>query len=525
MPFNEFEGNESWGYNPSFYFAPDKYYGPKDALKSFINECHLRGISVVQDIALNHSFGTNPMVRMYFDPSLGDYGEPTADNPWFNQVAPHPFSVGYDFNHESLRTKNFCKRVLSYWMQEFHIDGYRFDLSKGFTNTNSGSNVAAWNAYDQSRVNILTDYYNHMQSVVPGSYAILEHLGDNSEETVLAGNGMMLWGKMTTQYEQAAMGYSDNSDLSWGSYQNRGWSAPNLVSYGESHDEERIAYKCLNFGASSGSYNITQLNTALQRMAMCHVFLIPIPGPKMIWEFGEQGYAYSINYCTDGTINTNCRTDAKPPRWDYMSIANRIYLYKVTAALNNLKKTQAVFSTTDYDIDLGGFGKRIHLNTPNMKAVVVGNFNVTAINMIPGFQHTGTWYDYFSHTSFQVNDLGASFNYQPGEYHLYTDQELDAPDLNVGIEEAMDFMKLDILLYPNPAKEQLTIGFDQSTPGITRIQILDITGKIVKEMPARSYGSGRQVVELDLGALNAQGYYLVRLSTPSKVFTERFIKE
>jgi 1,4-alpha-glucan branching enzyme len=33
MPFNEFEGNESWGYNPSFYFAPDKYYGTKNALK------------------------------------------------------------------------------------------------------------------------------------------------------------------------------------------------------------------------------------------------------------------------------------------------------------------------------------------------------------------------------------------------------------------------------------------------------------------------------------------------------------
>ena len=36
MPFNEFEGNESWGYNPDFYFAPDKYYGTENALKALL---------------------------------------------------------------------------------------------------------------------------------------------------------------------------------------------------------------------------------------------------------------------------------------------------------------------------------------------------------------------------------------------------------------------------------------------------------------------------------------------------------
>ena len=61
MPFNEFEGNESWGYNPSFYFAPDKYYGTKNELKRFIDECHRRGIAVIMDMVLNHSCGQSPM--------------------------------------------------------------------------------------------------------------------------------------------------------------------------------------------------------------------------------------------------------------------------------------------------------------------------------------------------------------------------------------------------------------------------------------------------------------------------------
>ena len=47
MPTNEFEGNSSWGYNPNFYFAPDKYYGPKNDFKALIDECHNRGIAVL----------------------------------------------------------------------------------------------------------------------------------------------------------------------------------------------------------------------------------------------------------------------------------------------------------------------------------------------------------------------------------------------------------------------------------------------------------------------------------------------
>jgi 1,4-alpha-glucan branching enzyme len=90
-------------------------------LKSFINEAHSRGIAVIFDIALNHSFGQNPMVRMYFDPAAGQYGQPTANSPWFNETPKHDFNVGYDFNHESQATRNFCKRVFGYWLTEYHV--------------------------------------------------------------------------------------------------------------------------------------------------------------------------------------------------------------------------------------------------------------------------------------------------------------------------------------------------------------------------------------------------------------------
>jgi 1,4-alpha-glucan branching enzyme len=521
MPINEFEGNDSWGYNPSFYFAPDKAYGSAEALKTFVNEAHNRGIAVIMDIALNHSFGQNPMVRMYFDASVGQYGQPTASNPWFNPTPKHDFNVGYDFNHESLQTKNFTKRVLANWMQNYHIDGYRFDLSKGFTQNYTLGNIGAWGAYDQSRINILTDYYNHMQTVEPGSYGIMEHFADNSEETVLSNNGMMLWGNLNHEYMEGSMGYASN--FSWGSYQNRGWNNAHLITYAESHDEERMMYKNLLYGASNGTYNITNLNTALKRQELAHCLLLPIPGPKMIWQFGELGYDYSINTCSDGvTINTDCRTSAKPVRWDYWDNQNRKHLYKVTAALNNLKKTEPVFSTTNFNIDLGGFGKRIHLNGTN-NAVVVGNFQTTSLNMIPGFQHTGTWYDYFTGNSFQVNDLGATFFFEPGEYHVYTDYQLAVPDLNTSLSEVMSFAKSTFMIWPNPSSHNVNLAYSMSQAAKVQIVLRDLTGRVVTSFNTQGV-SGINQSEWNLADENiSAGSYIISIETEGRRESAPFI--
>lgn len=510
MPINEFEGNDSWGYNTSFFFALDKAYGTKDSFKTFVNECHSRGIAVLMDIVVNHAFGQNPMVRMYFNPDAGEYGQPTAENPWFNQTPRHDFNVGYDFNHESSLTRNFFKRMMRHWIEEYHVDGYRLDLSKGLTQNNTLGDIGAWGAYDQSRVNILNDYYTDIQSHEPGAYMILEHLADNSEETALANSGMMLWGKMTTEYEQASMGYNSNSNLSWGVYTSRGWSQPRLVSYGESHDEERLMFKNLNFGNGNGAYDIQNLSTALQRQELAHTFLIPIPGPKMMWQFGELGYDYSINYCSDGTINPDCRTTAKPVRWDYREVAERYKVYKVVSALNAIKKTNPIFSTTDFDIDLAGLGKRLHLTSATLNSTIVGNFNVVPIDMIPGFQHTGTWYDFFAGTTIEANDLAAAMNFQPGEYHVYFDQPIFAPDTALNVSEAMEMFGFDFMVYPNPASDLVSIGFHNASPQRITIDLLDLSGRVVEHIDTRNMATGIQTIDWSSSHIGA-GTYLVRV--------------
>ena len=173
-------------------------------------------------------------------------------------------------------TREFWKRVFDFWIEEFHIDGYRIDLSKGLTQTDSGSDVGAWNQYDQSRVDILFDYANDIWGNHPGTYLILEHLGNNDEETALANGGFMIWGKMTSEYTQAVMGY--DGDINYGSWQNRGYQWPNLLTYAESHDEERMAYELTTYGNAYNGYDSKEEATAMDRLAMAHAFLLAIPG-------------------------------------------------------------------------------------------------------------------------------------------------------------------------------------------------------------------------------------------------------
>lgn len=426
LPFNEFEGNNSWGYNPDFYFAPDKYYGPANTLKEFIDSCHANGIAVIMDIALNHSFGMSPMVRLYWD---AVNNRPAGDNPWFNRAARHAFNVGYDMNHESAATKYFVSRVLQYWMSEYRIDGFRFDLSKGFTQKqtcdNNGGNcdVGAWSAYDQSRIDIWKAYHDTMQKYSPGSYTILEHFADNSEEKVLSDYGMMLWGNANHSYNQATMGWSTDWNFEWALANKRSWSSPYLISYMESHDEERLMYKNMQFGNATATYNIKVLDTALQRQALATAFFLTLPGPKMIWQFGELGYDFPINYCPNGTINENCRTDPKPIRWDYYQDERRKKLFDVYMNLIHLRKQPEffnAFTSNNPELDFSGAFKWLRLNTPTAKLVVIGNFDVVNQTGSVTFPSSGIWYDYLNGTTFTATGGSQAFTLKPGEFRVFT---------------------------------------------------------------------------------------------------------
>lgn len=493
MPTNEFEGNLSWGYNPNFYFAPDKYYGPKNDFKALIDECHNRGIAVIIDLVLNHSYNSSPMARMYWNNGAN---RPAADNPWFNETSnfQNPDAHwGSDLNHESAYTKNFIDSVNTYWMEEYKVDGFRFDFTKGFSNDYKSLSNDSWGSlYDAARIANLKRMSDVIWNKNQNAYIIFEHLSDNTEEKELADYGIMLWGNMVHDYNEISMGYASGKSIEWGFYKTRGWNENNLIAYMESHDEERQMFKNQEFGNSSGSYDVTQESVSLRRSGAAAAFFFTVHGPKMIWQFGEYGY--------DISIDENGRVGEKPILWEYLDETNRRILYDKYSALISLRNRYDVFTEGDFTWQPDGNFKSIHISNTDTSVVILGNFDVELADMEPAFQHTGTWYDYFSGTEITVDDVNATLSYEPGEYHIYTDKKLHTPDIVLGLEDKLQASSR-LGAYPNPTSDFLNIYIEKNEllGGSNTWLIINSMGKEVVRGDVRDLDDTLNVISLPLG--------------------------
>jgi glycosidase len=486
MPLMEFEGNESWGYNPSFHMALDKFYGTEDKFRELVDLCHQNGIAVILDIALNHAFGRNPMVRMWMeDPENSGWGEPSVENPYFNYEATHSYGVGADFNHSSNLTKAYTTRVIKHWIEEFKIDGFRWDLTKGFTQNCTSGDESCTGSYQSDRVAVLKEYADYSWSLDPDHYVIFEHLGGQQEQKEWAdyrideGKGIMLWGKTTIPYNQLTMGYGSNSNFSGIGHNSQNFIGKRLIGYAESHDEERLMYNNLQNGASNGNYDITDLDTALERMGALGAVSLTIPGPKMIWHFGELGMEQSLNTCSDGTVD-NCRLDTKPqPQWTDSWLDNPIrnQIYNTWARLNELKINEAVFEG-NYDINSGSLTPKIYiwddaLPSNNLKnVIIIANFDLSNQDVVPYFPYTGVWYDLMDasgDSTLSVSNTNQAISLAPGEFKVFGNNL--ATTLSNG-----DFLAENkIMIYPNPANEYFKINQHS-----TQIVIYNLLGAVVQ---------------------------------------------
>lgn len=532
MPVMEFEGNESWGYNTSFHMALDKFYGTSDKLKELIDLCHQNGIAVILDVALNHAFGRNPMVRMWMNDPDGDgFGSPTAENPYFNMVAKHTYSVGEDFNHQSLKTQNYVDRVIKQWIQEYKIDGFRWDLTKGFTQACTASDESCTNKYQQDRVDVLRKYADYSWSLDPTHYTIFEHLGSDPEEQQWANyriaetpsKGIMMWGKMTDPYNELSMGYVSNiSRMTSGS---RGFTANRLMGYAESHDEERLMYKNVQYGATNGTYNVKNLNTALSRMSAIGAVSLLVPGPKMIWHFGELGWDDSIFTCQNGSVNDasatlsgDCKLDTKPqPQWveNWLGNSDRNKIYNDWAKMITLKTTEPVFLGTPTIANASSLSVNIKITNPNLAStqlkdvLILANFGLTAQNVATGFQYTGTWYNLMDNTTINVTDVAAPINIPAGEYRIYGNKQASLA--------IADFEKGNTVnLYPNPVSDYFTLNVSTA-----KVQIYSVSGQLVKSFVTNE-NSDFQFTVTDLKT----GLYLVKaIDENNKIQVMKFIKK
>jgi 1,4-alpha-glucan branching enzyme len=516
MPVNEFDGNLSWGYNPSFHMALDKYYGSPASFKQLIDECHKRGIAVILDVVYNHATGQNPFYRMWNTNDGGYQGTANTDSPFFNQTATHSYSVFNDFNHSKQATKDYVKRTSQYWIDEYKIDGFRWDLTKGFTQNCTSNDEGCTGNYQSDRVAVLKEYADYQWEIDANSYVIFEHLGGNTEETewvnyrLSEGKGIMMWGNHNFNYSSATRGKHTNgysSDFSWVSYKNRGWSVPANVSYMESHDEERLMYENISDGGSNGSYNIQTSTTALERMELVGAFYFTVPGPKMIWQFGELGY--------DISINQNGRTGEKPIKWEYFDDQNRKDIYTTWSKLIQLKLKYDIFRTSDFTLDVSNTNglKKIQLTNTSATDIqyinVIGNFGLTNQNINPVFQKTGTWYDVLNdNQSLNISNTNGLISLAPGEFKVYASQPAILSNDEFILENE------SIKIYPIPTSTHFSLSDE-----VLELSIYNITGQQVKKYAKKVIQNNSYLVS-DLTA----GIYFVRIKkTNNQIFTKKLI--
>lgn len=411
MPTQEFDGNDSWGYNPCYFFAMDKAYGTKQLYKQFIDACHQKGIAVILDVVYNHATGAMPFAKLYWDSAKN---QTATNNPYFNVTAPHPYSVFHDFNHENALVRKFVKRNLAFLLDEYKFDGFRFDLTKGFTQKSSTEATAS--NYDASRVTILKDYYSAIHAVNPDAFVILEHFCAAQEENELAAAGMYMWRNLNHAYCQTAMGWSSESDFSY-----LYTPTPNWVGYMESHDEERMAYKQAQWGDTAIKGNLA---TSMKQLQLNTAFFLTVPGPKMVWQFGELGYDFSINSNQAGTATDDSyRTSRKPIRWNYFDNSERKALYTMYGKLMALRNAhpELFHSSTTLTLKVGvsdwANGRTLHAtSTTGKELVVVGNFTNTATTVtFPAT--TGTWSNYLTQTT---ETVAGTVQLQPHSFVIYT---------------------------------------------------------------------------------------------------------
>jgi 1,4-alpha-glucan branching enzyme len=540
MPVMEFEGNESWGYNTAFHMALDKFYGTPEKFKELVDVCHQNGIAIILDLAFNHAFGRNPMVRMWMNDADGDgWGPPSSENPYFNTVAKHSYSVGEDFNHASALTKTYVKQTIKQWITEFKIDGFRWDLTKGFTQNCTASDQTCTNNYQQDRVDILKDYADYSWSLDPNHYVIFEHLGSDNEEQQWAnyrlseGKGIMMWGEMFSQYKELALGFS-GQNISRMSHTSRGFTGKRLLGYPESHDKDRLMYEAITYGSTTGTSPVNgNLTNALNRMGAIGATSILVPGPKMIWHFAELGNNQSIYTCADGSVNTendattgDCKLATKAQvQWtqNWLADARRASILSDWSKLIKLKTSEPVF-VGDHVISpesSNNFKQRIYIynntfTTAQLRNVVVlANFSPSDLTINPNFPtdvytYPMIWYDLMNNnTAVTITSPTDLVTVNSGRFRVFGNRPA-----TLSSEDYYTFTP-DVIVYPNPVKNSFAINQEADS-----VEIYNLTGQLVGNYAAIS---ADQVINIDY---LQSGIYLVKIKTNTGLIqTKKISKE
>ncbi len=286
MPVTEFPGDFSWGYNTSFPFAPESAYGTPEDMKAFIDAAHGRGIAVLLDVVHNH-WGPNdlPMWCIGGD-CLGHGGhyfftDHRKHTPW---GATRP-----DYGRHEVR--DYIKDSVRQWLDEYRIDGLRFDGTKYMRTIDGGGDIAPG-------YRLLQELNDMVDGMAPWKLMIAEDFGGAfvTESAYSGGAGFdAQWdGEFVHPIRRAITARNDEWRDMWSvksaitaSFQGQ---ATRRVIYTESHDEvangrARVPEEI--WPGNAGGWH------ARKRATLGAAILLTSPGVPLLFEgqeFVEDGY-------------------------------------------------------------------------------------------------------------------------------------------------------------------------------------------------------------------------------------------
>ncbi len=301
MPINAFPGDSSWGYNPVFYHAVANTYGAPADFKAFVDKCHAQGIAVIMDVAFNHAWGDHPYYRMY-PPLFGPNGEWWRDwNPFFHQT---PASInmwgGVDWDHFSAETTRYFQDVVRFWLDEYHVDGFRFDWVGGVDYNSAEPMDPGFNPYHGISAICWAARRAKPDCILIAEYWALDGAHPDKSEAKLVRDTPMdaVWNGDFHHMLDDVLNHRwqwEQKDIyrAIGGFREAGFTtAKQLVNYTASHDEVRPEHEIKFYSAKHitrpQGWSVQKVALALARCGL--VTLFGAPGVPMIYagqEYGE----------------------------------------------------------------------------------------------------------------------------------------------------------------------------------------------------------------------------------------------
>lgn len=385
LPWTEFASDHSWGYNPSFHFAPESSYGSPDDLKRLIDEAHKRGIAVIMDAVLNHMDRSAPLFQLY--------GHDYSASPFFRQFSGENWGFP-DIDQRSRATKRYMQDVITHWLQEYRVDGIRYDATR----------FVEWEGYNEWGASWFA-FAAHQAD--PSSYQIAEHIPSdpdfiNSTEMDTTWGDHFRW-NMRHMIEDARLDREVFAGLMIPS--KRGFTnALQRIAYTESHDEERVMHEL-----KARNYPSVERR---RRAELAYALTLIAPGPAMIYAGQEIGE------------DTPKRVGSNPIQWKRTKGAlngeNR-NLLQTARTLTRLRATHSA---------LRGEWVNIHENMPDDVVVVdrtgnegsvllAGNLGRANRRVTFTLPHSGPWRSALKGRALQTRGNESALTLAPGEVAVF----------------------------------------------------------------------------------------------------------